>query len=162
MQFIPRMTVTLDISLSKLTICHEHELGSCRIPAVYSLSLAPSWVLQQLLPSQGPKSFIHPLQSIVRLVPSLLRPVCSYHVPMKASSFFKVTSSHWSCGHLIMCRKFGDLSSIYLVIIFSLLRSQSLVEKEWKEGKHLIGHTWGFPLLPGLSFPVLQPEIWSR
>lgn len=161
MQFIPRTTVTLDVSLLKVSICHEHELGCCRIPAVDSLSLAPSWVLQ-LLPSQGPKSFFHPLPSIVRLAPSLLRPVCSYHVPVKASSFFKVNSSHYSCGHLIMCRKFGDLSSVYLAIIFFLLRSQSLVEKEWKEGKNLVGHTSGFPLLPGLSFPVFYPEIWSR
>ena len=120
MQFIPRRTVTLDVSLPQVTICHEHELGCCRIPAVYSLSLAPSWVLQQLLPSQGPKSFFHPLKSIVRLVPSLLRPVCSYHVPKKASSCFKVSSSHYSGGHLIMCRKSGDLSSVYLAISFFL------------------------------------------
>ena len=161
MQFIPRRTVTLDVSLPQVTICHEHELGCCRIPAVYSLSLAPSWVLQQLLPSQGPKSFFHPLKSIVRLVPSLLRPVCSYHVPKKASSCFKVNSSHYSGGHLIMCRKSVTYLLSILPSVFSS-RSQFLVEKEWKEGENLIGHTSGLPLLPGLSFPVFYPEIWSR
>lgn len=105
MQFIPSMAVALalDFSLPMFAISHEHELGCYRAPVLFSLSALLSSTPNDFCSSQCLVSSVGPLPSIASMVLSQLRPACSSHVPVNASSSFKdnpLPIPLWySCGY---------------------------------------------------------------
>lgn len=135
MKSIPRTAIALDTSPPMFTIFHEHELGCCRMPAIYSFSRAPSTVLHWLLLSPCTMSCMHPFHSTVGLVSHNWGPPW---MPAAASRLTPRIPLHYSCVHLITCWNSGDLFPVFIFshLLFLLLVTVSS-RKEWKEGKKI-------------------------